>query len=58
MVKAFEIMLGDERVRVVLITSLGGIIKCDMVAESNIQAAARLGPSRCPIHRSRNQVSI
>ncbi|OJJ87674.1 uncharacterized protein ASPGLDRAFT_42713 [Aspergillus glaucus CBS 516.65] len=49
MVKAFEIVLEDERVRVVLVNIYGGIIRCDMVAESIIQAAARLGPLRCPM---------
>ncbi|EYE99019.1 succinyl-CoA synthetase-like protein [Aspergillus ruber CBS 135680] len=49
MVKAFEIVLEDERVRVVLVNIYGGIVRCNMVAESIIQAAARLGPLRCPM---------
>ncbi|KAJ5322387.1 succinate-CoA ligase [Penicillium brevicompactum] len=49
MVKAFEIILKDERVEVILVNIYGGIIRCDMVAESIIQAAAQLGPLRCPI---------
>jgi succinyl-CoA synthetase beta subunit len=29
--------------------AVAGIIRCDMIAESIISAAAQLGPLRCPI---------
>ncbi|KAL4860591.1 hypothetical protein BDV12DRAFT_191614 [Aspergillus spectabilis] len=49
MVKAFEMIPRDDRVKVILVNIYGGIIRCDMVAESIIQAAAQLGPLRCHI---------
>ncbi|KAF2114267.1 hypothetical protein BDV96DRAFT_495245 [Lophiotrema nucula] len=50
MIKAFEIILRDERVKVILVNIYGvGIIKCDMIAESIIGAAAELGPLRVPV---------
>ncbi|UPL02986.1 hypothetical protein LCI18_013920 [Fusarium solani-melongenae] len=49
MQKAFEIVLRDERVKVILVNIYGGIIKCDMIAESIIGAAQELGPLRVPL---------
>ncbi|KAI8676122.1 Succinate--CoA ligase [ADP-forming] subunit beta, mitochondrial [Fusarium sp. Ph1] len=49
MQKAFDIILRDDRVRVILINIYGGIIKCDMIAESIIGAAQELGPLRVPL---------
>ncbi|KAH6953597.1 succinyl-CoA synthetase-like protein [Fusarium avenaceum] len=49
MQKAFEIILRDERVKVILVNIYGGIIKCDMIAESIIGAAQELGPLRVPL---------
>ncbi|KAI3572727.1 succinyl-CoA synthetase-like protein [Fusarium oxysporum f. sp. albedinis] len=49
MQKAFEIILRDERVKVILVNIYGGIIKCDMIAESIIGAAQELGPLRIPL---------
>lgn len=49
MQKAFEIILRDSRVKAILINIYGGIIKCDMIAESIIGAATELGPFPVPI---------
>ncbi|KAF4992032.1 hypothetical protein FDECE_13839 [Fusarium decemcellulare] len=49
MQKAFEIILRDDRVKVILVNIYGGIIKCDMIAESIIGAAEELGPLRVPL---------
>ncbi|EGU84898.1 hypothetical protein FOXB_04591 [Fusarium oxysporum f. sp. conglutinans Fo5176] len=47
--KAFEIILRDTRVKVILVNIYGGIIKCDMIAESIIGATKELGPLRVPL---------
>ncbi|OLN86469.1 Succinyl-CoA ligase [ADP-forming] subunit beta [Colletotrichum chlorophyti] len=49
MVKAFEIILRDKRVKTVLVNIYGGITKGDMIAESIIGAATELGPLRVPM---------
>ncbi|KAH6972330.1 hypothetical protein BKA56DRAFT_635357 [Ilyonectria sp. MPI-CAGE-AT-0026] len=49
MQKAFEIILRDERVKTILVNVYGGIIRCDMIAESIIGAATALGPLRVPL---------
>ncbi|KAL5601514.1 hypothetical protein FOBRF1_009047 [Fusarium oxysporum] len=49
MQKAFEIILRDTRVKVILVNIYGGIIKCDMIAESIIGATKELGPLRVPL---------
>lgn len=49
MIKAFEIILEDPRVKTILVNIYGGIIRCDMIAESIIGAAAELGPLRVPL---------
>ncbi|KAF4345855.1 beta-succinyl synthetase precursor [Fusarium beomiforme] len=49
MQKAFEIILRDQRVKVILVNIYGGIIKCDMIAESIIGATKDLGPLRVPL---------
>ncbi|KAF6824311.1 hypothetical protein CPLU01_10910 [Colletotrichum plurivorum] len=49
MVKAFEIVLRDERVRAVLVNIYGGITRGDMVAEAIIGAAEELGPLKVPM---------
>ncbi|KAF2480734.1 ATP-grasp domain-containing protein [Neohortaea acidophila] len=49
MQKAFEIILRDERVKCILVNIYGGIIRCDMIAESIIGAAKELGSFRVPI---------
>ncbi|KAH7118321.1 succinyl-CoA synthetase-like protein [Dactylonectria macrodidyma] len=47
--KAFEIILRDKQVKVILVNIYGGIIKCDMIAESIIGAAQELGSLRVPL---------
>lgn len=49
MQKVFEIILRDERVKTILVNVYGGIIRCDMIAESIIGAATALGPLRVPL---------
>ncbi|KAL9058121.1 MAG: hypothetical protein Q9206_002078 [Seirophora lacunosa] len=39
MMKAFELILSDKRVNTILVNIYGGIIRCDMIAESIIAAA-------------------
>ncbi|MCD2492165.1 ADP-forming succinate--CoA ligase subunit beta [Lacrimispora sp. NSJ-141] len=41
--KAFEILLSDERVRVILVNIFGGIIRCDIAARGILGAAEDLG---------------
>jgi succinyl-CoA synthetase beta subunit len=41
--KALKIILGDERVRVVLVNIFGGIVRCDLIAEGLIAAARQVG---------------
>jgi len=40
---AFEILLGDEAVKAVLINIFGGIMRCDVVAEGVVAAAREIG---------------
>ena len=40
---AFRILLGDDRVRAVLINIFGGIMRCDLVAEGVVAAAREVG---------------
>ncbi|WQF88425.1 Putative succinate--CoA synthetase, beta subunit, ATP-citrate lyase/succinyl-CoA ligase [Colletotrichum destructivum] len=49
MVKAFEIILRDERVKAILVNIYGGITRGDMIAESILGAAKQLGPLRVPM---------
>ncbi|KAK6450940.1 succinyl-CoA synthetase beta subunit [Trichoderma asperellum] len=42
MIQAFSIVMGDERVRAMLINIYGGITRCDMIAESIIGAAQEM----------------
>ncbi|KAF6787615.1 hypothetical protein CSOJ01_15195 [Colletotrichum sojae] len=49
MVKAFEIVLRDERVRVMLVNIYGGITRGDMIAEATVGAAEELGPLKVPM---------
>lgn len=46
--EAFKIILGDPKVKVILINIFGGIVKCDMIAEG-IVAAAREVHVRVPL---------
>ncbi|GKT44986.1 succinate--CoA ligase [ADP-forming] subunit beta, mitochondrial [Colletotrichum spaethianum] len=49
MVKAFEIILRDERVKTILVNIYGGITRGDMIAESILGAAKELGPLEVPM---------
>ncbi|PMD39475.1 succinyl-CoA synthetase beta chain [Hyaloscypha variabilis F] len=49
MQKAFQIILDDPRVKVILVNIYGGIIRCNMIAESIIAAAAANSPLRVPL---------
>ncbi len=44
--EAFEIILSDPRVRVVLVNIFGGIMKCDVIAEGIVQAVKTTGLDR------------
>ncbi|CAI7606759.1 unnamed protein product [Penicillium palitans] len=46
--KAFEILQRDERVKGILINIYGGIVRCDMIAEAIVAAAAEMGGFKCP----------
>jgi succinyl-CoA synthetase beta subunit len=41
--QAFGLILGDEKVRAILVNIFGGIVRCDMIAEGVTAAAADLG---------------
>ncbi|KAI9900239.1 hypothetical protein N3K66_004501 [Trichothecium roseum] len=49
MIKAFDIVLRDERVTAVLVNIYGGITNGVMIAESIIGAAEELGPLKVPV---------
>jgi len=40
--KAFKIILGDEKVRAILVNIFGGIMRCDVIAEGVIAAAKQV----------------
>ncbi|MEP0841144.1 MAG: succinate--CoA ligase subunit beta, partial [Phycisphaerae bacterium] len=42
-IEAFRIILGDEKVKGVLVNIFGGIAKCDLIAEALIAAAREVG---------------
>ncbi len=42
-IEAFKIILGDPKVKGVLVNIFGGIAKCDVIAEALIQAAKQIG---------------
>jgi len=41
--EAFKIILRDESVRAILVNIFGGIVRCDLIAEGVVAAAAELG---------------
>jgi succinyl-CoA synthetase beta subunit len=43
MIKAFELILSDPSVKVILVNIYGGIINCDMIAQSVVAAAEHVG---------------
>lgn len=49
LVKAFALLLADTRVKAILVNIFGGIIRCDMIAESVIRAAKELDLKDIPV---------
>ncbi|KAF5625685.1 succinyl ligase subunit beta [Fusarium sp. NRRL 52700] len=49
MLQAFKIIISDKRVKAILVNIYGGITRCDMIAESIIEAASKLGPLKVPM---------
>ena len=47
--EAFEIILGDENVKAILVNIFGGIMKCDVIAAGIIAAVEKLGGLRVPL---------
>ena len=41
--EAFKLILGDENVEAILVNIFGGIVRCDLIAEGVVAAAAELG---------------
>ncbi len=41
--QAFKLILRDEKVRAILVNIFGGIVRCDLIAEGVLAAAAELG---------------
>ena len=41
--QAFELILRDENVKAILVNIFGGIVRCDLIAEGVVAAAADLG---------------
>ena len=41
--EAFKLILRDEKVRAILVNIFGGIVRCDLIAEGVVAAAAELG---------------
>ncbi|XHG08990.1 hypothetical protein AWENTII_012073 [Aspergillus wentii] len=49
LLKSFEILNRDPRVKGILINIFGGIVRCDMIAQCILQAASILGGFRVPV---------
>ncbi|KAF7718676.1 Uncharacterized protein PECH_001454 [Penicillium ucsense] len=49
LLKAFEILNRDTRIRGILINIYGGIVRCDMIAESIVAAAKQLKGFKVPV---------
>jgi len=43
--EAFKLILRDDKVRAILVNIFGGIVRCDLIAEGVVAAAAELGVS-------------
>jgi succinyl-CoA synthetase beta subunit len=41
--EAFKLILRDDKVRAILVNIFGGIVRCDLIAEGVVAAAAELG---------------
>lgn len=49
LVSAFELILSNPKVRAILVNIYGGLIRCDMIAESVVAAANRLDMKGTPV---------
>ncbi|CCG84900.1 protein of unknown function [Taphrina deformans PYCC 5710] len=49
LVKAFALLISDSKVKAILVNIFGGVIRCDMIAESIIRAAEELDLHGIPI---------
>ncbi|KAA8643961.1 hypothetical protein EYZ11_006366 [Aspergillus tanneri] len=49
LLKAFEILNRDPRLKGILINIFGGIVRCDMIARSIVEAASAMGGFRAPV---------
>lgn len=49
LVRAFALLLSDSRVKAIVVNIFGGVIRCDMIAESIIRAADELDMQGTPI---------
>ncbi|EAW09110.1 succinate--CoA ligase subunit beta [Aspergillus clavatus NRRL 1] len=49
LLEAFEILTRDPRVQAIFINIFGGIVRCDMIAESILEAASVLGGFKVPV---------
>ncbi|KAJ5677897.1 Succinate--CoA ligase subunit beta [Penicillium maclennaniae] len=47
--KAFEILNNDSRIKGILVNIYGGIVRCDMIAESIVAAAEATGGFKVPV---------
>ncbi|EKV19857.1 Succinyl-CoA synthetase beta subunit, putative [Penicillium digitatum PHI26] len=47
--KALGILKSDQRIKGILINIYGGIVRCDMIAEAIVAAAAEMGGFKCPV---------
>jgi succinyl-CoA synthetase beta subunit len=47
--RAFRILKNDQRIKGILINIYGGIVRCDMIAEAIVAAAAEMGGFKCPV---------
>ena len=43
--EAFKLILGEEKVKVILVNIFGGIVRCDLIAEGIIKAVRQVGVS-------------
>ncbi|KAJ5379415.1 hypothetical protein N7509_012534 [Penicillium cosmopolitanum] len=47
--KAFDILQRDTRIKGILVNIYGGIVRCDMIAESIVSAASAIGGFKVPV---------
>ncbi|KAJ5741716.1 hypothetical protein N7533_011125 [Penicillium manginii] len=49
LLKAFDILQRDTRIKGILVNIYGGIVRCDMIAESIVAAASAIGGFKMPV---------